>query len=115
MHQPQLNPATSLRLNGKTRRYANGTVATRHLRLDREADANLAYLQHALTGDSSGDFVSISLVCRRALDVFRSHVAALNRDALQQEQRRVRDRSQMPRLKKKKPEKEDLPCQSRSQ
>jgi hypothetical protein len=102
MHNPKLNPATCRTLNGKTRRYANGTYATRHVRLDYEADRNLAHLQRVLTGENPSDVVSISLVCRRALEIFRNHVSSLEDGAsLQIERRKVRERSHVPAIRKK--------------
>jgi hypothetical protein len=102
MHNPELNPSTNLARNGKTRRYANGTVATRHVRLDRAADRNLTYLQRTLTGDNPSEFVSVSLVCRRALYLFSEYVAALGSGtALESERARVRQGSRVPHLRKK--------------
>jgi hypothetical protein len=101
MHNPELNPATCRTLNGKMRRYANGTFATRHVRLDSEADRNLAYLQRVLTGDDPRDVASISLVCRRALEIFRKYVSSLeDRPSLQTERQKVRERSHVPRIRK---------------
>jgi hypothetical protein len=100
MHNPDMNPSTHFTLNGKRRRYANGTVTTRHVRLDREADRNLSYLQQTLGGENPCDVVSISLICRRALHILRLHVASLFGSALEDERQKVREGSTLPRLRK---------------
>lgn len=98
MHNPEYNPATSPGLNGKTRRYANGTVATRHVRLDHQADLDLTQLQRILTGHDDRDIVSVSLVCRRALAVFRDHEDRLDRLSLAHERQCTRRNSHLPKL-----------------
>lgn len=100
MHNPRLNPSACPALNGKRRRYANGTVATRHVRLDRKADRDLAFLQHTLSGDNPSDVTSVSLVCRRALAVFRQRVATLSGESLEYERQKVRTGSRLPRIRK---------------
>lgn len=109
MHDPAFNPITHPALAGRSRRHATGqTAAIRTFRADVTTERTLKTLREWLAGVvAEGDVVSVSLLVRRAIEVYKSHVAALAQTpgALAYEKAAVRQNSHLPnRRKKKNPE-----------
>ena len=84
---------------GKQRRYADGGIGIyRHFASDRPTEHALVTLKEWLAGRvESGDVVSVSLIARRAISLYTSHVAALNAaGSLDGERAAIRRNSRMP-------------------
>lgn len=98
MHQLAPNPPTPGGPRGRTRRNFSGTTrAYRHFCSDSSTERNLITLRDWLQGKiEAGDVLSISLLARRALDVYRSHVAAMSPQDREREKIEVRRSSRMP-------------------
>ncbi len=99
MFNPDNDPSTHPSLNGKLHRYATGTTCVRTLRTDQESEAALVTLRQVLA--KAHDKPSTSLLVRRALKIYRSHVAAMNQEAIERERVEVRQHSHVPRRRRR--------------
>lgn len=83
---------------GKAKRFATHAAAVRVFRTDHEGEAALHTLRAILRGHNEKDVTSVSLVLRRALEIYRDHVQAMTRNplALANEKAAVRRHSTMP-------------------
>lgn len=85
---------------GKTRRYATQVSGVKHVRVDREGEDVIKTLSNILAGYDGRDTISVSLLLRRALSVYRDHVGALLTipGALAIEKAVVRQHSRLPNV-----------------
>ena len=107
MHDSSLNPTKDPNLAGKHRRYALNTQTVRKFSSDRSTERTLVTLKAWLAGKvESADVVSVSLLARRALAVYRDHCAALNvAGNLDRERNVIRNNSKLPNPNPRKPAK----------
>lgn len=107
MHVTENDPTKDRNLAGKHRRFAINTQALRHFSSDTSTERAIVTLREWLAGRvGSGDVVSVSLLARRAIALYLSHCAALNRaGTLSGERDEIRKGSRMPNAnpRKRKP------------
>lgn len=97
MHVSEDNPTKDPTKAGKHRRFATNTQALRHFSSDTPTERAIVTLREWLAGRAeSGDVVSVSLLARRAIAVYQSHVAAMAAPALAHERAVIRRGSRMP-------------------
>ena len=104
MHQRSTHPTDNPETNGRAARHVTATTAIRSIRLDRHADLALAFCKAVLAGAEPRDIASTSLVVRRAIQHYWSHLQAVrSRFAdLEAEKATVRHLSHIPKAKKPK-------------
>lgn len=97
MHQPTRNPTSGGPSGRSQRNFSGNTRAIRNFRSDTATEYSIMTLRDWLKGKIlAGDVVSISLLAKRAIDVYRSHVAAMSPHDLEREKVEVRKSSRMP-------------------
>lgn len=99
MSLPVNHPASTPETSGKGRRYCTHTSTMRHARLDLSSDKALSWCRQQLAVlDNPKDATSISLVVRRAVRLYQSHLQDIIGDPerFAWERSRVRDLSQLP-------------------
>lgn len=105
MNEPSQNPTLNLETNGRRRRHIIHSEAVRTFKSDRGTEQNVTTLRRWLDGQKVGDVVSMSMLARRALSLYASHVTALSDDpeALAGERSAVRQGTRLPRLRRQEP------------
>ncbi len=99
MHNPKDSLQRTPGLAGKGGRYVDKTTAVRKIRLDRDSDASLKFASVQLSsGINPKDRVSLSLIMRRCLCLYREYL--LDRlsepGSMDREREQVRKTSRMP-------------------
>lgn len=87
-------PVSSI-ADGKTGRYVLRTNAVRHARLDPDSDYALRWVQERLT-ETAMERATASMIFRRAINLYRSHIAGLPANSLVSEWKAVRRLTQRP-------------------
>lgn len=78
---PLNHPASTPETSGKGRRYVLSTATMRHARLDRDSNTALNWCREQLSVLANPkDTASISLVIRRAVRLYQSHLKDLMGD-----------------------------------
>jgi hypothetical protein len=97
MHDSR-NAPTQPGRGGLTQRHVEHSIATRNVRTDSTAEHHLKTLGEILRGYEGTDTVSVSMLLRRALAVYASHVAAIEATPAlyAEEMERVRQGSVIP-------------------
>lgn len=85
---------------GKSTRFVTQTHTYRQIRLNLEADTALLGACRQLAGKEPGDLVSCSMACRRAVMVYADYLKHPDTNLLA-EMQLVRERSKMPKRKKR--------------
>ncbi|MBU6434997.1 MAG: hypothetical protein KGS09_13220 [Nitrospirae bacterium] len=99
---PENNPTKT---GGRQHRFASTpSVTTRNFRTDQASERRLRTLGEVLAGAAKEDRLSLSLLLRRAVEIYVDHVQALDRWSLDAEKGAVRKGSTRPTLRKKKPQ-----------
>jgi hypothetical protein len=70
------NPVTNLDANGRRVRHCRRSVGLMTVRTDHEAQYALKFAKETLAGSMLGDSPSVSMIMRRALQVYRRYLAS---------------------------------------
>ena len=99
MNDPRNNPTTNREKAGRRSRYFAGrAVAIKNFRADAATARAILFIQNWLQGkESDGDVISVSLLARRAIALYREHVeVCILRRTLAAERALVRQGSVLP-------------------
>lgn len=97
MHDPSRNPTLKGK-SGRAQRHVNHSICIRNVRTDTLAERHLKTLGEVLAGATAADRVSVSMLMRRALAVYASHIAAVRETPvlIATEKLRVREGTNLP-------------------
>ena len=102
MNQPSNNPITNPSTNGRRVRHVRMSTSIQTFRTDAAAEATLELAKERLAGTENHDRPSVSLIVRRALVLYRRHLAGLvgTPQGIRNEQTALWIGSRLPRLRK---------------